>query len=105
MGILIHVGRDIPNEDFRTADEFGQALVAAFRQHYGVDAQYYLRQNDAPATGVTYHIGHQIHGAENGTEVKTVDQAISDMPDTVTQLKIVKELVSAEPESNAREPS
>lgn len=92
VGILIHVGKDIPNRHFATADDFGRAVVGAFQSQYGVEAQYFLRQNDAKATGITYHIGHLIHGAHNGTELKNVKQALAAMPEVVEQLKMVKSL-------------
>lgn len=92
VGVLIHVGKDIPNRHFKSADDFGRAVVNLFKERYGVDAQYFLRQNDVLATGITYHIGHQIHGAENGNEVKSVKQGLKAMGDVVQQLKIVKEL-------------
>ncbi|MGX1498579.1 hypothetical protein ACSSV1_003630 [Labrenzia sp. MBR-25] len=91
VGILIHVGQDIPNSHFASADEFGQAIVRAFNQKYGVEAQYFLRQNDARATGITYHIDTFIHGADNGTAVKNVKEALNAMTEVVEYLKIAKE--------------
>lgn len=95
VGIVIHVGQDIPNRHFKSADEFGQAVVNLFKERYGVDAQYFLSPNDTKYSGMTYHIGHLIHGAGNGTEVKSVKQGLKAMGDVVEQLKIVKELAQA----------
>lgn len=100
VGILIHVGKDIPNAKIKSGDELGQLFVNRFSK-LGVEAQYFLSQNDARFSGITYHIGHQIHGAENRTEVKSLKAAWSSAPDVIEQLKIVKELASLE----APEPS
>ena len=92
VGILIHVGKDVPNKRVKSADELGQLFVKRFAA-LGVNAEYFLSQNgDAPSSGITYHIGHQIHGAENGTEVKGLKTAWNSAPDVVEQLKVVKQL-------------
>lgn len=91
IGILIHVGADsFPNKHFANAEEFGQRLVDIFDQKFGVEARFFLRQNDARATGITYHIDTFIHGADNGTAVKLVGDAITAMPEVVEYLKIAK---------------
>lgn len=99
VGILIHVGKDVPNKKIKSADELGQLFVKRFAA-LGVDAQYFLSQNDAKASGITYHIGHLIHGAGNGSEVKLLREAWNSAPDVVEQLKIVKQIKVA----NAPEP-
>ena len=90
IGILVHVGQDIPNQHFATADEFGAKMVKIFNKRYGVEAAYFLSPNDAPATVITYHIDTFIHGADNGTEVKDVKEALAAMPEAVEYLKIAK---------------
>lgn len=99
VGILIHVGSDVPNKRVKSADELGQLFVKRFAA-LGVNAKYFLRQNDTEASGITYHIGHQIHGAENGNEVKLLREAWNSAPNVVEQLKIVKQIKVA----NAPEP-
>lgn len=92
IGILIHVGANsFPNKHFATADEFGQTIVNVFKQKFGTDAQYFLSQNDAMATGITYHIDDLIHGSDNGTEVKNVQEALQAMPEVVAFLKVAKQ--------------
>ena len=91
VGILIHVGKDVPNSKVKSADQLGQIFVNRFKA-LGVNAKYFLSQNDTEASGITYHIGHQIHGAENGTEVKLLREAWNSAPDVVEQLKVVKQL-------------
>lgn len=95
VGILIHVGKDVPNKRVKSADELGQLFVKRFAA-LGVNAQYFLSQNDAKASGITYHIGHQIHGAENGNEVKGLKTAWNSAPDVIEQMKIVKQLAVAD---------
>lgn len=100
VGILVHVGQDIPNQHFATADLFGQKMVEIFEKKFGVEARYFLSPNyDAPATGITYHIDTFIHGADNGTEVKNVKEALAAMPEVVEYLKIAKrdQLAQLEP--------
>lgn len=102
VGIVMHVGDDFPNEHFQTAQEAADVLVAVFEQRYGTPAKAFLRPNPGtPGTGLTFHIGPTIHGADNGTEVKNFSNAISAMPDVVQQLKIVKDIASVEYESPA----
>lgn len=90
IGILIHVGKDIPNKHFASADHFGRAVVNRFKKKYGVDSKYFLRQNDARATGITFHIDDFVHGANNRTEVKNVKEAIDAMTEVVEYLKATK---------------
>lgn len=94
VGIVIHVGKDVPNSKVKSADQLGQIFVNRFKA-LGVNAKYFLRQNDTEASGITYHIGHQIHGAEDGTEVKLLREAWNSAPDVVEQLKVVKQLAAA----------
>lgn len=95
VGILIHVGQDVPNAKIKSAEELGQLFVNRFAS-LGVEAQFFLRQNDAKASGITYHIGHLIHGSSQGSEVKGLKTAWNSAPDVVEQLKIVKQLASFE---------
>ncbi len=96
VGILIHVGtKDIPSTRIKSPEQLGQIFVNRFAK-LGVDAQFFIRHNDQPATGITYHIGHQIHGAESGNEVKLLREAWNVAPDVVEQLRIVKQLASLE---------
>ena len=91
VGILIHVGQDIPNKHFASADQFGETMVRLFKEKYGTDAKYFLRQNDARATGMEFYIDEHIHGANNGTEIKDVKEAIAAIPNVVGMLKTLKE--------------
>lgn len=88
VGILIHVGLDFPNDHFDNAHQFGEAAVNMFAQQ-GVQARYFLSQNDGPNTGMTYYIGPYIHGQDDGTEVKNVLEAIDAAPDVAQQLRIL----------------
>ncbi len=97
VGILIHVGEDFPNEHFATPEDFANVMVGLFEGKYETPARAFLRPNPGTAnTGLTFHIGHHIHGASNGTEVKNVGQSLAVMPDIVEQLRIVKEVASLE---------
>ena len=87
VGILIHLGLDIPNAKIKNGDQLGLLFVNHFNKH-GVKAQYFLRKNDGRATGITYHIGHLIHGSENGTEVKGLKTAWELVPEVIKQMKI-----------------
>jgi len=96
VGILIHVGtKDIPSARIKSPEQLGQIFVQRFKK-LGVDAQFFISQNDQPATGITYHIGRQIHGAESGNEVKLLRQAWNAAPDVAEHLRIVKQLASLE---------
>lgn len=95
VGVLIHVGEDFPNEHFRTAEDFAKVMVGLFEGKYKTPAKAFLRPNPGTSnTGLTFHIGHHIHGAENGTEVKSVGQSIAAMQDIVEQLRLVKEIAA-----------
>ncbi len=94
VGILIHVGQDFPNEHFQNADQFGRAFVNAFAQQ-GVEAHYFLWQNDIPNTGLTFYVGHLIHGQHNGTEVKNVLEAMNAIPEVSRQVLIMNGVASA----------
>ena len=88
IGILIHVGQDIPNQHFSSPHVFGQAVVNAFRQQYGVEAQYFLSQNDARATGMNFLIGPHTFGADNETQNMNVAEAQRAMPEAAGLLKL-----------------
>lgn len=88
VGVLIHVAQsNFPNQRFQNPDEFGAALVYTFQQRYGVEAEYFLSQmaDEAPATGITYHLGDGlIHGSNDGTEVKNLQEALDAMPEVAS---------------------
>lgn len=96
VGILIHVGQDFPNAHFENADQFGRAFVNAFAQH-GVDARYFLRQNNVHNTGLTFYIGPYIHGQNNGTEVKNVMEAMDAIPAVARELDIINNGAASAP--------
>ncbi len=91
VAILIHVGRDIPNQHVKSPDQLGQLFVGRFAE-LGEDARYFIAPNDARATGITYHVGHLIVGAHDGTEVRDLQQAWDSAPQAVAQLKSVRSL-------------
>ena len=93
VGVLIHVGTESFGEGkrFATPEAFGEAVVQTFEGRFGVSADYFLSQNDAPATVLTYHIGDLIHGADNGTEVKTVREALEAMPEVASYVELIWE--------------
>lgn len=90
VGILIHLGKDVPNKRVKNGDELGALFVDRFAK-LGFKARYFYRQNDAPATGITYHIGHLLFNAE-GNPVIGLQTAWNSVPQVIEQLKIVKEL-------------
>ena len=92
VGILIHLGKDVPNKRVKNGDELGRLFVGRFAK-LGVSAQYFYRHNDAPATGITYHIGHLLFEA-NGNPVIGLQTAWKSAPGVIEQLKIVKELAN-----------
>lgn len=88
IGILIHVGQDFPNQYFETPQQFGQAVVNAFRQQYGVEAQFFLSQNDAPATGLNFLIGPHTFGADKDEQDMLVAEAQRAMPEAAGLLRL-----------------
>lgn len=100
VGIVIHVGQDIPNQHIRDADQLGQLFMKRF-QELGEDARYFVAPNDSPATGITYHVGHLIVGAHNGTEVRNVKEAWNTAPEAITQLSITRSLAAGDGPSAA----
>lgn len=93
VGILIHVGDDFPNEYFEKPEDAAQAFIDLFEGKFNIPSRAFFSPNPgSQSTGITFHIGNQIHGAENGTEVKLVGQAVQSMPDVVEQLRIIKEI-------------
>ena len=91
VGILIHLGQDVPNQRVRNGDELGQLFVDRFAD-LGTDARYFIAPNDdGRATVVTYHIGHLLYKA-SGEPVFGLQTAWDDAPKVVEQLKIVKQL-------------
>lgn len=102
VGIVVHVGEDFPNEHFQSAEQFADVLTGLIQQQYQTPSQAFLSPNPgSPNTGLTFHIGHLIHGTHNGTEVKTIQQALAEMPDIIEKLKIVKEIAAVEYEGPA----
>ena len=93
VGVLIHVGTGSFGEGkrFATPQEFGEAVVRTFENRYDVNSAYFLRQTTGPATGLTYHVGEFIHGANNGTEVKNVKEALEAMPEVAGMLRLLWE--------------
>lgn len=90
VGILIHLGQDVPNKRVKDGDELGALFVGRFAE-YGVKARYFIAPNDAPATGMTYHIGHLLYEANNDA-VMDLQTAWDDAPKVIERLKAVKEL-------------
>lgn len=97
VGILIHVGEDFPNEHFENADQFAALMVDIFENKYGTPAKAFTRPNPGTAnTGLTFHIGHQIHTDANSSEVKSVNQALASIPSVIEQLRLIKEIKAFE---------
>ena len=100
VGILIHVGTDIPNEHIQSADQLGQLFVQRFAEN-GEEARYFLRTNSPStpdgkiATGITYHVAHLVIGAANGTEVRGLQHAWDSVPEVIEQLHIARLLNTA----------
>lgn len=90
VGILIHLGQDVPNQRVKNGDELGQLFVQRFAE-FGVEARYFIRPNDAPATGITYHIAHLLYGPGQD-KVHGLMTAWEDAPKVIEQLKIAKEI-------------
>lgn len=88
VGILIHLGMDVPNQRVKDGDELGKLFVDRFAA-LGVDARYFFWQNDTRATGLTYHIGHLLYEAD-GNPVIGLQTAWNDVPKVIEQLKRVK---------------
>lgn len=94
VGILIHLGQDIPNDYVKDADQLGRIFVQRFAE-LGEEARYFVSQNDAPATGITYHVGHLIVGGHDGTEVRDLQHAWDSAPQAVAQVRALRRLASA----------
>jgi hypothetical protein len=91
VGILIHVGKDLPNEHFSSPHDFGAIMVRLFKEKYDTETEYFLTQNDARATGLEFRIGEFIHGADDGTELKNVKEAVGSIPEVVGMLRLLWE--------------
>ena len=94
VGIVFHVGRDISGRPDAEAalEKVAGHFVAQFAQ-YDVKAQVFPSPNDdTQASGVTYHIGNQIHGSLERMEVKDLRQGLDAIPDAATQYKRLVEL-------------
>lgn len=90
VGILIHLGQDVPNQRVKDGDELGRLFVNRFAE-LGIEARYFYWRNDAPASGITYHIGHLLYEA-GGTPLLGLQTAWRDAPKVVEELKLVKSL-------------
>ena len=90
VGILIHLGKDVPNARVKNGDELGQLFVNRFAE-FGIEARYFYRHNDAPATGITYHIGHLLFHVDDDPVIG-LQTAWNGAPQVIEQLKIVKEI-------------
>lgn len=91
VGILIHLGQDVPNQRVANGDELGALFVRRFAD-LGAEARYFIAPNDdARATVMTYHIGHLLYEA-NGEAVIGLQTAWDDAPKVIEQMKIVKAL-------------
>lgn len=90
IGILIHLGQDVPNQRVKNGDELGRLFVGRFAE-LGAKARYFYWQNDAPASGVTYHIGHLLYEA-GGTPLLGLQTAWNNAPKVIEELKLVKVL-------------
>ena len=94
IGILIHVGEDVRNHPEWTPDLLGQHFVNRIRE-LGEEAQYFVSQNDAPATGINYYVGDLLVGAHNGTEVRGLQTAWDTAPEAVAWLKQIRSVAAA----------
>ena len=90
VGILIHLGSDVPNQRVANGDELGQLFVDRFAE-LGASARYFVRPNDARASGITYHIGHLLFGPGED-KVHDLQTAWDSAPQVIEQLRIVKSL-------------
>lgn len=92
VGILIHLGKDVPNKRVKNGDELGKLFVDRFKQ-LGVKARYFYWQNDTRATGIVYHIGHLLYHSDNNAVIG-LKTAWIEAPKVIEQLKLVKEIQS-----------
>lgn len=92
VGIVMHVGTDLPSE--AAVQKVGQYFVDQFAQR-GVEARVFPSQNDMPNTGITYHVGHLIVGSGDGTEVQLIRPALNRIPTVVEQLEFVKSYLTS----------
>lgn len=93
IAIIVHVGDDIPNAHFASGEAFGAAIAAKFKADFQIEARAFPRQNaGTPATLISYHIGHLIHGAHDGSEIKDVQAALGAMPNAAEQFRLIQEL-------------
>ena len=88
VGILIHLGQDVPNQRVKNGDELGQLFVERFAA-LGAEARYFIAPNDTPASGITYHIGHLLYETD-GTPLLGLKTAWVDAPSVIEQLKLVR---------------
>jgi len=101
LGIVIHVGEDFPNAHFESAEQFADVLVQLITGKYATPAKAFLRPNPGtPVTGLTFHTGPLIHGSENGTEVKSISQSLTALPEIIKALRLVKEMADGFSETN-----
>ncbi len=91
VGIVIHLGDDVPNQRVKNGDELGQLFVKRFAE-FGVNARYFIAPSKgSPATGLTYHIGHLLYKADDDPVIG-LQTAWNNAPDVIERLKAVKSL-------------
>ncbi|MEL7444341.1 MAG: hypothetical protein AAGK02_00835 [Pseudomonadota bacterium] len=94
VGILIHLGQDVPNDRVKDGDELGHLFVQRFAA-LGVAAEYFVSPApDAPASGITYHIAHLLYGPDQD-KVHGLMTAWNDAPKVIEQMKLAKEIQAA----------
>ncbi len=96
VGILVHVGYDFPNEHFQTPQQFGQAVVNAFA-HHGVEAQYFLTQNDVENTVMAFYVAHLTYDADKHGGLKSINEAYQAIPEIAAVTKTINGVASAPP--------
>ncbi len=87
IGILIHLGKDVPNQRVKNGDELGQLFVDRFAA-LGIEARYFFWRTGGRATVLTYHIGHLLY-EPNGDPLIDLMTAWHDAPKVIEELKLV----------------
>ena len=91
VGILIHLGQDVPNDRVKDGDELGAMFVQRFAA-LGTEARYFVSPApDARSSGITYHIAHLLYGPDDD-KLHGLLTAWNDAPKVIEQLKVAKEL-------------
>ncbi len=94
VGILVHVGQDFPNKHFETPQQFGQAVVNAFA-HHGVEAEYFLSQNDGEHTVLNFYVAHLTYDADKRGGLKSINEAYKAIPEIAAVTKTINGIASA----------